>query len=186
MEATGRVCERKEEISAFADVALPAPDMIELANDKSRLIPFAESIGVKGIGLYTDFVHVDTRDSKSFWYGHDEQPMNTFGGAPEVKISVLDFQKAAKADGFSFTKFGLDGKWGSECEAVAKKAICKKRLTYKYKNLTKLVQRVVGVTDDGKFGSDTKQAVKAWQKANKLTADGEVGLNTWKKMLEVK
>lgn len=40
------LCGKKEEISAFADVALPSPDMIELANDKSRLIPFAESIGV--------------------------------------------------------------------------------------------------------------------------------------------
>lgn len=152
----------------------------------SEVAKFAESIGVKGIGLYADFVHIDTRENKSFWYGHSEQPMLTFGGAPKVTISVLDFQKAAKADGFSFPKFGLDGKWGSECEAVAKKAVCKKRLTYKHKNLTKLVQKMVGVTADGKFGNDTKRAVIAWQKANKLTADGEVGLNTWKKMLGVK
>ena len=152
----------------------------------SEVAKFAESIGVKGIGLYADFVHIDTREVKSFWYGHSEQPMLTFGGAPEVEISVLEFQKSAKADGFSFPKFGLDGKWGSECEVVAKKAVCKKRLTYKYKNLTKLVQKKVGVTADGKFGTDTKTAVKAWQKANKLTADGEVGLNTWKKILEVK
>lgn len=40
------LCRRKEEVSSFADVALPSPDMIELANDKSRLIPFAESIGI--------------------------------------------------------------------------------------------------------------------------------------------
>lgn len=40
------LCDRKEEVSAFADVALPRPDMIELANDKARLIPFAESIGI--------------------------------------------------------------------------------------------------------------------------------------------
>lgn len=152
----------------------------------SEVAKFAESIGVKGIGLYGNFVHVDTRDTKSFWYGHSEQPMTTFGGAPKVEITVLDFQKAAKADGFSFPRFGLDGKWGSECEAVAKKAVCKKRLTYKHKNLTKLVQKMVGVTADGKFGNDTKRAVIAWQKANKLTADGEVGLNTWKKMLGVK
>lgn len=152
----------------------------------SEVAKFAESIGVKGIGLYADFVHIDTRENKSFWYGHSEQPMLTFGGAPKVTISVLDFQKAAKADGFSFPRFGLDGKWGSECEAVAKKAVCKKRLTYKHKNLTKLVQKMVGVTADGKFGNDTKRAVIAWQKANKLTADGEVGLKTWKKMLGVK
>lgn len=40
------MCERREELLSFADVALPPLDMIELANDKSRLIPFAESIGV--------------------------------------------------------------------------------------------------------------------------------------------
>ncbi len=40
------MCERREEILSFADVSLPEPDNISLANDKSRLIPFAESIGV--------------------------------------------------------------------------------------------------------------------------------------------
>lgn len=44
---------------------------------------YAESIGIKGIGLYeTDkdghFVHVDTRTTKAFWYGQDEAPMTTF------------------------------------------------------------------------------------------------------------
>lgn len=99
---------------------------------------------------------------------------------------VKEWQLAAIKDGFKFSKYGADGKWGSECEAVAKKAVCKKRLLYKYKNLTKIVQRIVGVTADGKYGNDTKQAVIKWQRANKLIADGEVGVNTWKKMLGVK
>ena len=104
---------------------------------------------------------------------------------PETKVSVWEWQTAAIKDGFSFPKYGADGEWGAECESVAKKAICKKRLTYKYKNLTKIVQRIVGVADDGLFGSATKEAVKAWQKAHGLTADGAVGLDTWKKMLGV-
>lgn len=99
---------------------------------------------------------------------------------------VLEWQKAAIADGFKFAKYGADGEWGSECESVAKKAICKKRAVgYKYKNLTKIIQRVVGVDADGKFGKDTKAAVMKWQKANGLTADGAVGINTWKKLLGV-
>lgn len=100
--------------------------------------------------------------------------------------AVLEWQKAAIADGFKFAKYGADGKWGSECEAVAKQAICKKRVTYKYKNLTKIVQNAVGVTADGKFGNDTRNAVIKFQKLVGLVADGCVGLNTWKKILGVK
>lgn len=99
---------------------------------------------------------------------------------------ILTWQKAAIKDGFKFPKFGADGKWGSESEAVAKKAICKKRLTYKYKNLTKIVQDAVGVAVDGKFGSGTEKAVIKFQKLVGLPADGCVGLDTWKKILGVK
>ncbi|MBQ1231107.1 MAG: peptidoglycan-binding protein [Clostridia bacterium] len=86
-------------------------------------------------------------------------------------------------DGYKF-KFGADGIWGKECEAVAKKALCKKHLVG-YKNLTKIVQKVVGVTADGKFGNDTRNAVIKWQKLVGLVADGVVGYNSWKKILSV-
>lgn len=36
---------------------------------------------------------------------------------------------------------------------------------------------------DGVFGNDTVTAVKAFQKANGLTADGVVGQKTWSKLL---
>ena len=101
-------------------------------------------------------------------------------------INVCTWQKAAIADGYKFPKYGADGEWGSECEAVAKKAICKKQIVgYKNKNLTKIVQKVVGVTADGKFGNNTKDAVIKYQKLKGLTPDGCVGLNTWKKILGV-
>lgn len=99
---------------------------------------------------------------------------------------ITEWQKAAIADGFKFPKYGADGLWGIECEEVAKKAICKKRITYKYKNLTKIVQMAVGVSADGKFGKNTKTAVIKWQELMGLTADGCVGINTWKKILGVK
>lgn len=104
---------------------------------------------------------------------------------PAVRITVKEWQKAAIADGYKFPKYGADGKWGGECENVAKKAIVKKRLFYTNKNLTKLVQKVVGVTADGLCGKDTAAAIKEWQKENGLTSDGCVGINTWKKMLGV-
>ena len=120
----------------------------------------------------------------SFDFNFDiELPENNVGNKDN---KVLDWQKAAIQDGFKFQKYGADGKWGNECVSVAKNAICKKRLTYKYKNLTKIVQSAVGVTVDGKFGNNTKSAVVKFQKLVGLQADGIVGLNTWKKILGVK
>lgn len=101
---------------------------------------------------------------------------------------VLEFQKCAIADGFKFPMFGADGKWGAECESVAAKAIVKRRLTYKYRNLTMLVQREVGLVGedvDGKCGKNTRAAIIAYQKAHGLTPDGCVGLKTWKVILGV-
>lgn len=102
------------------------------------------------------------------------------------QLTVLAWQKAAAADGYKFPLYGLDGLWGSECEGVAKRAQVKKRVIYTNKNLTRIVQRVVGVTVDGLCGPDTQKAIKAWQKAHSLEADGIVGIKTWKKMLGVK
>lgn len=100
--------------------------------------------------------------------------------------TVKEWQNAAIFDGFKFPKYGPDGKWGKECEGVAAAAVVKKRIVYKYKNLTKIVQRVVGAKVDGKCGKDTEAAIKKYQKAQGLAADGAVGLNTWKKILKIK
>lgn len=159
--------------------------------EPAEVAKYAESIGVLGIGLYdTDkdghFVHIDTRAQKSFWYGHAQEYRSTFGGSVAVEHSgIMEWQKAAIADGYKFAS-GADGIWGGECEAVAKKAVCKKlTIGYKNRNLTKVVQKAVGVNPDGKFGKDTKAAVIKWQKLMGLTSDGVVGINTWKKILGV-
>lgn len=113
----------------------------------------------------------------------EEKPISTSG---KKSNKVLEFQKAAILDGFSFPKYGCDGKWGSECEAVAKEAIVKKRIVgYKYPYLTRVVQKSVGVQEDGKCGKSTKEAIIAYQKIMGLKADGCVGLDTWKKILGV-
>lgn len=128
---------------------------------------------------------------------YDVEPVNTPEPAPapaptpvkkpasKINQKVLRWQKAAIADGFEFPKYGADGQWGSECESVAKQAIVKQRLTYKYKNLTKIVQETVGASVDGKCGKKTKAAIMVYQKKKGLTADGCVGLKTWKKILGV-
>lgn len=108
------------------------------------------------------------------------------GTAAADRPSVMQWQIAALADGFSFPKYGADGIWGKECEAVAKNAVCKRRLLgYRYKNLTRLIQTTVGVEADGLFGKDTQAAVAAWQASHGLDDDGAVGILTWKAMLGV-
>ena len=39
---------------------------------------YAESLGVKGIGHYDTFVHIDTRTSKFYWYSDAQIPKDTF------------------------------------------------------------------------------------------------------------
>lgn len=114
-------------------------------------------------------------------------------GKKVVENKILAFQQAAIKDGFSFPKYGTDGEWGSECESVAKKAIIKARkengkAVYLYQNLTKIVQRAVGIQGDevdGKCGNSTKNYIVAYQNEHKLEADGCVGLNTWREILGI-
>ena len=99
---------------------------------------------------------------------------------------ILSFQKAAQADGFKFPKYGCDGEYGDETKAVMQQCIVKKRLIYKYKNATKLVQRLLGLAQDGLCGRDTDSAIRKFQKENNLTVDGCVGVSTWKALLGIK
>lgn len=103
----------------------------------------------------------------------------------EKRISVLDWQKAAIKDGFSFPQYGADGYWGAECEMVARQAVVMWRSTFIYRNLTKLVQEYLGITADGLCGEETDEAIAKWQRENDLVADGAVGIRSWKKMLGV-
>jgi hypothetical protein len=58
-----------------ADFVISGVKPVEIAQ-------YAEQIGIKGIGLYGpedgNFVHIDTRQTKSFWYGHKQERRDTF------------------------------------------------------------------------------------------------------------
>lgn len=99
---------------------------------------------------------------------------------------VLSFQRAAIADGVKLPKYGADGSYGNETRAAMQKCVVKKRLVYKYKNCTKLVQKLLGIKQDGLAGKDTETAIKNFQQKNGLVVDGCCGLNTWLKLLNIK
>lgn len=104
----------------------------------------------------------------------------------EKENLVLSFQRAAVADGFKFPKYGCDGSYGSETQSVMQKCVVKRRLFYKYKNATKLVQRLLGIKQDGLAGKDTEAAIKKFQQENGLDIDGCCGPQTWLKLLNIK
>ena len=50
------------------------------------------------------------------------------------------------------------------------------------KEAVKAIQKLLGITADGIFGSKTEEAVKKWQKEHNLKDDGIVGNLTWNAM----
>lgn len=151
-----------------------------------EIAKYAESIGIKGIGLYDTFVHIDTRESKSFWYSHAQQRRTTFGGAPKQESYtqeqfIEDAQKAC----------------GAKVDGIAGPETLSKTVTLsRYKNRThaavKTVQKrllALGYTQvgeaDGIAGAKFDKAVKAFQKDNGCTQDGEITAKnqTWRKLL---
>jgi N-acetyl-anhydromuramyl-L-alanine amidase AmpD len=98
---------------------------------------------------------------------------------------VLAFQQAAIADGVQLPKYGADGEYGNETAQAMQKCVVKKRATYQYKNCTKLVQRLLGIKQDGLCGPQTSDAIKEFQKKKGLVADSCCGPKTWQKLLGI-
>lgn len=142
----------------------------------AEVAKYAESLGILGIGLYnTDkdghFVHIDTRTTKAFWFGHAQQKLSTFGGVPEDKpakttttaktevcnVEVNVLKKGAKGAQVKAMQTLLIG-YGFSCGSKG---------------------------SDGDFGSNTEKALKDYQKNAGLTPDGSCGPKTWAKLLGV-
>lgn len=152
----------------------------------AEIAKYAESIGIKGIGLYDTFVHIDTRTSKSFWYSHAQQRRTTFGGAPEKDAYTLyafvwDVQNAVSAT--------VDGIAGPETLSKTVTLSERKNRTHKavlavQKRLLALGYAEVGEAD-GIAGTKFTVAVTHFQKDNGCWTDGEITAKnqTWKKLL---
>lgn len=117
---------------------------------------YAESIGILGIGLYDDFVHIDTRTTKSFWKGHQQTKMDTFGGKPQTVNVDLPILRN-----------------GSNSPCVKTVQILLNE------------ERKAKISEDGIYGDNTENAVAEYQRKVGLDDDGIVGCDTWKKILGV-
>lgn len=110
-----------------------------------KLAAYAESLGIRGIGLYMDYVHVDIRALKVFWVDISGD-VDTFGAANPYR----------KPDAGTVLKNGSRGegvKWLQE----------------------ELVQEGYEIAVDGIYGSATEQAVRDYQKRKGLAVDGKAG-----------
>ena len=136
-----------------------AADIVVKGVAPRTVAQYAESIGIKGIGLYETqsdgyFVHIDTRDYKSFWYGQAQKSMTTFGTAATTTSSPVQ-----SSDIMSY------GDSGDAVKTLQEKLI---KLGY-----------ACGKTGaDGHFGAATRIAVRKFQTDHNLVVDGIVGYAT--------
>lgn len=178
-----------------------AADIVVQGVAPAKVAAYAESIGVKGIGLYeTDrdghFVHIDTRTTKSFWYGQGQAYRSTFGGSAIINTTV---EKNDSKESYSLEQFvediqkafgaGVDGIAGIETISKTKTLSAKinedhAAVKFVQKRLKELGYVEVGY-DDGVAGPKFTSAVAHFQQDNDCVADGEItaGNKTWKKLL---
>ena len=143
-----------------------ASDIVVKGVSPRKVAQYAESIGILGIGLYETqydgyFVHIDTRDYKSFWYGQKEQKMTTFGAYTETTININNSSNTSVLDTILNR-----GDYGNAVKELQEKLIklgysCGKRGA------------------DGDFGSATETAVRNFQRnTSGLAVDGIAGYQT--------
>lgn len=154
----------------------------------AEIAKYAESIGVKGIGLYDSFVHIDTRESKSFWYSHAQERRTTFGGAPVAAQEEYSLEQFIR-DVQDATGSEVDGKAGPETignTPTVSRYVNREHDVVEFiqKRLLALGYAEVGKAD-GVAGAKFTSAVAHFQQDNDCTVDGEItaGKTTWKKLL---
>ena len=170
-----------------------AADIVVKDVKPAEVAKYAESIGIKGIGLYETnadgfFVHIDTRTTKSFWYGQKQAYRSTFGGVPKKeeaayikKQFITDVQKACGA--------GVDGIAGPN---TLKKTVTVSATFNNKHAVVKPMQKwlkALGYTEvgtaDGEAGPKFASALAHFQMDNGCTATGiaEEWGKTWQKLL---
>lgn len=146
-----------------------AADIVVKGRTPAEVAKYAESIGIKGIGLYETnadgfFVHIDTRETKSFWYGQNEQKRTTFGGSSTTTNITTDTTSNSE------TTISL-GDTGAVVKEIQEMLI---QLGYVLTDNPK--DKTKGA--DGIYGTKTWKAIIDFQKKNGLEQDGIVGAIT--------
>lgn len=178
-----------------------AADIVIKGVAPAEVAKYAESIGILGIGLYETakdgyFVHVDTRETKSFWYGQGQAYRSTFGGKP---ANVTPVKKDDSAASYSLTEFikEVQKACGAAVDGIAGPETLRKTITLSAKKnshhaAVKAVQKRLLALDyaevgkaDGVAGVKFTSAVAHFQQDNGCTVDGEITAQkkTWKKLL---
>lgn len=186
-----------------------AADIVVSGVKPAEVAKYAESIGIKGIGLYETskdgyFVHVDTRTTKSFWYGQAQAYRSTFGGPSSTATNTTSNSTTATtstSSSYTLKQFVIDIQkaCGATVDGIAGPLTLTKTVTLSAKinashAAVKAVQKrliALGYTEvgtvDGKAGPKFTSAVIHFQKDNACTADGVITARnkTWKKLLEL-
>lgn len=101
-----------------------AADIVVRGVEPKEVAKYCEAIGIKGIGLYSTFVHIDTRSKKSFWYGHNQEYRATFGGLKSVETVAKEV---------------IAGKWGNGSARKSKLT----KAGYNYNEVQKAVNKLL-------------------------------------------
>lgn len=164
-----------------------AADIVVQGVSSREVAKYAESIGILGIGLYETskdgyFTHIDTRTTKSFWYGQSEQPRTTFGGTPTTTVPntpTMPTPTPQPAESStchkSFSKYTVKllylqkGDRGRDVQIL--------------QELLKI--RGYNIETSGEFDTLTYNAIVDFQKKTNISPDGIVGSQTMEKLLTV-
>lgn len=120
-------------------------------------------------------------ENKLLSFNEFETLYESFGFITEAEAPEFTPEKSAVTSNELINLFG-----GAEVdEALDTKAFASIKKGEK-SDRVKYLQKDLGISADGVFGDGTEKKVKEFQTANKLTVDGKVGVQTLRKMLELK
>ena len=164
-----------------------AADIVVQGVSSREVAKYAESIGILGIGLYETskdgyFTHIDTRTTKSFWYGQSEQPRTTFGGTPTTTVPstpTTPIPTPQPAESSTYHK--------SSSKYTVKLLYLQKGDRGRDVQILQELLKIRGynIETSGEFDTLTYNAIVDFQKKTNVSADGIVGSQTMEKLLTV-